>query len=449
MTIKNNDHFFDNLFRIALPIALQNLAISSVNMLDTIMVGRLGARELASVGLANQIWFLLMLFMFGSSTGAGVFIAQFWGKKDIKGIKKTAGLSMTISLCASLLFMLASLLIPKTLISLYSKDPEVIRLGAIYLKKVAISYPITALSFSLSLTLRSVEQVRLPMAATVVSLFINALFNYILIFGKLGFPAMGVAGAAYATVLARFVETLIVLAGAYAIKSPPAGKLRELSNWDWPFVSRFTSIAAPVILNEILWSLGITVYNAIMARVGTNAIAAFNVTNTISQLAMVIFMGSANAAAIMIGKRIGEGEISSAFDWAKRFAVLSPVFGIAVGLLVVPSAFLLPYLFFLEAEPLRQAARMVFVLAAVIPVKAFNLHMIVGICRAGGDTKFGAFFDLFGVWFVGIPLGLLGAFVFKLEPWLVFFLFYTDELSKSGLGIWRLVSKRWLNDVTK
>lgn len=449
MIPKTKDHFFYSLIYIALPIALQNLAVSSVNMLDTIMVGKLGATELAAVGLANQVWFLLMLFMFGSSTGAGVFIAQYWGKKDIKGIKKTAGLSMMLGLSAALLFMLASIFIPERIISLYSKDREVIRLGAVYLKNVAISYPITALSFTLSLTLRSVEKVRLPLFATVISLIINASLNYILIFGKMGFPAMGVAGAAYATVIARFIEALIVLIGAYVLKSPPAGKFKELTNWDSAFILRFVKIAAPVIINEILWSLGITFYNAVMARVGTDAIAAYNVTNTISQLAMVVFMGSANAAAVMIGKRIGEGDRPTAFAWAKLFAVFSPLSGIFIGLLVAPTAFILPYLFSLKPEPLAQAAKMIFVLAAIIPLKAFNLHVVVGICRAGGDTRFGAFFDLFGVWLVGLPLGLFAAFILKAEAWIIFAFLCMDELSKVGLGIWRLSTKRWLNDVTK
>ncbi len=448
MKRERHSGFYGSLARIALPIALQNLIISSVNMLDTVMVGRLGAAELAAVGLGNQVWFLLMLFLFGASTGAGVFTAQYWGKRDLAGVRKTTGLSMALGLAAALLFMAASLLAPTWILGLYSKDPDVVRLGAEYLRRVAPSYPLAALSFCMALALRGVERVRLPLAATVVSLALNAGLNYVLIFGKLGLPALGVRGAAYATVIARLVEALIVLIGAYARRMPPAGSLAELRSWDGAFLSRFTTIAAPVMVNEVLWSLGITCYNGILARVGTDAIAAYNVTSTISQLAMVLFMGTANAAAVMIGKRIGEGDRETAFAWARRFAILSPLLGVAVSALVVPTSALLPRLFALDPEPLRQASLMVYVLAAIIPFKVFNLHVVVGICRSGGDTKFGAFFDLFGVWGVGVPLALLGAFVLRVQPWMVFALLSLDELAKFGLGIWRLGTRRWLNDVT-
>ncbi|TFG83377.1 MAG: MATE family efflux transporter [Spirochaetales bacterium] len=417
-------------------------------MLDTVMVGRLGTAELAAVGLGNQVWFLLLLFIFGVSTGAGVFTSQYWGKRDMAGIRRCTGLSLTIGLSASLVFMVASMIFPKAILGLYTADPEVLELGARYLRLVAPSYPLAAASFVFAVALRGVERVRLPLVATTIALSANAFLNYVLIFGAFGFPRLGVAGAAIATVVSRAMEAGVTIIGAYAMKTPPAGRLAELLAWGGGFVPRFLRIASPVILNEVAWSMGITTYNAVFARVGTQAIAAYNVTATVSQLAMVFFLGSANAAAVMLGKRIGQGDRETAFAWARRFAILSPSLGLAMGLLLAPVSLVLPFLFPIGPEPLRQAGLMVIVLAAYFPFKVFNLHVVVGICRSGGDTRFGAFFDIAGVWGLGVPLAFVGAFVLHLESWQVFALLNVEELAKAFLGIWRLRSRKWLNDVT-
>lgn len=440
--------FYSDLVRIALPIAIQNMVASSVNMLDTVMVGRLGAAELAAVGLGNQIWFLLMLLMFGICSGSGVFTAQYWGKRDVAGIRRSTGLSLALALGAAILFLVAAMAFPRALIGFYTKDARVIELGADYLRLVAPSYPFAAAAFAMSLALRGVERVRLPLAATVVSLAVNATLNYALIFGKFGAPALGVAGAAIATVASRAVEAAIVFVGAYARKMPPAGSIREFRSWGGGFIPRYAKIVVPVIINEVTWSLGVTVYNAVMARVGTEAIAAYSVTNTISQLAMVLFLGTANASAVMLGTKIGAGDRATAYLWAKRFAVMSPAIGVLVGFLLVPTTLVLPYLFAIGAEPLRQAALMTIALGCVFPFKVFNLHVVVGICRSGGDTKFGAVFDIVGVWLFGVPLAALGAFVLRAEPWVVFALICSEEVAKCGLGVWRLATGRWLNDVT-
>jgi Na+-driven multidrug efflux pump len=172
------------------------------------------------------------------------------------------------------------------------------------------------------------------------------------------------------------------------------------------------------------------------------------VTNTVGQLAMVLFLGTANAAAVMIGNRIGAGDRDRAFAWARRFAIMAPIIGVIVGTLLVPASLALPWLFAIGSEPLRQARLMLVALAFVFPFKVFNLHVIIGICRSGGDTRFGAFFDIFGIWAIGVPLAVLGAFVLRLEPWIVFAMLNSEEIAKCGFGLWRLVTKRWLNDVT-
>ena len=439
--------FISDLVRIAVPIALQNLVSSAVNMLDTVMVGRLGEAPLAAVGLGNQVFFLLVLFVFGITSGSGVFTAQYWGAKDVPGIRRTVGLSLSLAVGCAALFSVAGLAFPAGVIGLYSRDPDVIRLGADYLRVAALGYLPTAASFSLGLSMRSVERVRLPMVATIISLGLNAFLNWVLIFGMFGLPAMGVVGAAWATVISRVVELGILLVGSYARDYPTAEKLSELVSWDRLWVSRFMTITLPVIANEVTWSLGITTYNAIFARAGTPHIAAYNVSNTVSQLAMVLFLGTANAAAVMIGKKIGEKKKDTAELWARRFAFMAPMVGLVVGLSLIPLRFVLPLLFKLDAATLAQVSSMLVVLGLALPFKVFNLHVIVGICRAGGDTKFGFWYDLGGIWGIGVPLAALGAFVFGLPAWGIFLLTMTEEVVKSGFGLWRLLSRKWIRSV--
>lgn len=440
--------FLGDLVRIAVPIALQNLVSSGVNMLDTVMVGQLGEAPLAAVGLGNQVFFLLVLFIFGITTGGGVFTAQYWGKHDLAGIRRTVGLSLAVSLCTALAFTVAGMAFPRAIMGVYSRDAAVIGLGSRYLRIVALSYLPMAASFVLGLSMRSVERVRLPLYATLLSLGLNAALNWILIFGKLGLPAMGVEGAAWATVASRVAELAILWWVSYARKYPTAGRFAELSRWDRLWVSRYFAIALPVIANEVTWSLGITTYNAVFARAGTAYIAAYNVTNTIGQLAMVLFLGTANAAAVMIGKKIGQGERSVAMLWARRFALMAPAIGLAVGLSLFPVRAAVPWLFRLDRATLAQVSAMLVVLGLALPFKVFNLHIVVGICRAGGDTRFGFWYDLGGIWGLGVPLAALGAFAFGLPAWGVFLMTMTEEVAKSSFGLWRLLSGKWVRDVT-
>jgi len=441
--------FLPDLLRLALPIALQNLVSALVNMFATIMVGSLGSASLAAVGLGNQVFFLLNLFLFGVATGGGVFSAQYWGKRDLAGLRRSFGLSLSIGLVAGLAFALAALLAPSFLIGLYSADPEVRALGASYLRVASLSYLPFALSLILGLTLRSVERVRLPLVASSISLALNVVLAWALIFGHLGLPALGVVGAAWATVIARLVEAAILLAAAIVGKAPILGRLEELLDWSGAWPLRYLAVAWPVILNEVTWSLGITLYNVIIARVGTGAIAAFNVVNTVNQLAMVLFFGVANAASVMIGKKIGEGRTDIAFAWARGFASLSPFLGLGMAALLVPFRFVLPLLYDLDPAVLAEASTMLLVLAAIFPFKVFNLTLIVGICRAGGDTKFSMYYDLGGVWGLGVPLAALGAFVWGLPAWGVFLMTASDDFAKAFVGVWRLFSKRWIRDVTQ
>ena len=436
--------FYSSLVAIAIPISLQALLQNFVNMIDTIMIGRLGSVEIAAVGLGNQIFFILNMILFGITSGGGVFIAQFWGKKDLAGIRKSLGLMTLIAFVVSFIFTIVCLLIPNQLIRLYSPDPQVIQVGGSYLRFVCLSYVPTAISFSITLALRSTERVKLPLVCTSISLFTNLIANYLLIF----VAGLGVKGAAIATVISRIIELVILATWSYSHKYEICGKLKELLGFNRYFIVKFLKIAFPVIINETFWGLGTSVYNAIFAHAGTNAFTAYSITGTISQLTWVFCMGFGNGIGVLIGKRIGEKKIDEAKTYAKRSMWFMPLIGAFVGVFLVPLSKLLPVFFNVDQEIIKTATAILMILIFVYPFNSFCMNWIVGVCRAGGDTVFSAVAEIVVLWCVAIPLGYVAAFVLHLPAPMIYLFFCSESIVKAIIGAIRVLSGKWLHEVT-
>lgn len=440
------DSFFSALFKISVPIMLQSLLQTFINMLDTIMIGRLGSVEIAAVGLGNSFFFVLNMILFGITSGGGVFIAQFWGKKDIKGIRKSLGIMLLLAVVVSAIFNILAILIPEQIMHLYSPDPQVIAVGADYLRVVSFSYIITAISFAYTLAFRGTEHVKLPFIATGVSLVVNATFNYIFIF----ICNWGVQGAGAATVISRLTEMFILIFFSYSKKYEPCGRLKELFSFDMSFVGRFIKIALPVIINESFWGLGTSVNNAIFAHAGTDSITAYNIVNTISQLTWVFCMGFGNGNGVIIGKKIGEGEQETARVYAKRSLWFMPLVGACVGIFLWPLSKTLPFFFNVSPEIIKTACNMIIVLICMYPFNSMCMNWIVGVCRAGGDTTFAALVEILVMWGISIPLGAVAAFVWHLSAvWIYACLLISESVCKAILGLIRVLSGKWLHDVTK
>lgn len=441
--------FFSTMLRLAVPIAMQQFVMNALNAVDVLMIGQLGEISVASIGLANQFFFLLSLFLFGVGSGSAVFSAQFWGRGDVANLRRVLGLALAIALTGASLFTATALFAPQMIMRFYTTDPAVIALGSHYLRTVGWCYVPTAISVMVGITLRSTRNVKLPMAVSIGALSLKTLLAYGLIFGRFGLPALGVTGAATATVIARFVECATLLFLSYRLRLPTAAQPRELVAWDRVFLRRFARTASPVVVAEILWSLGITTYSAIYARIGTDAIAAVNIASTVEGIALVPFMGLGNACAIILGNHIGAGDTETANDYARRFLKLAILVALGVGAVVFGVSRVILQLYRVSPEAQIYGRNILTVVAAVMWLKAANMVIIVGILRSGGDTRFGLFLDTGPLWLIGVPLALLGAFVFGLPVYWVVLLVMADELTKFLIGLRRVASGRWINNVVR
>jgi putative MATE family efflux protein len=440
-------NFYKTFFKLAVPVTLQYFFAASLNLIDNIMVGQLGAIELAAVGLANQVYFLLLLFLLGISGGASIFASQFWGAQDIKNVRRILGLSTIISAASALVFFLVSFFNAQAIIGLFSDDAAVIKLGGEFLATSSFSYVLMAITACYAAVLRSAGEVKLPMMVNIIALVANTVLNYVLIFGRFGLPELGVKGSAIATLIARLVEILLLLTIAYRYKYIVAAKLSELVDISADMVKRFVNTTGTVVVKDVIWAIGVILYMVIYAKMGTEVVAAVNIVTTIRQLAFVLFNGIAGACLVMVGHQIGAGNDDKAFLDAKRLLILTSLIGVVVGVLTIAGSKLILSPYNVSANVLRESQAILFVFALFIPFTVFNMVAVVGVLRSGGDAMFCLIMDLVAVYVIGMPLAFLGQSVWKLSVAAVFALITAQELFKFVLCWMRFISKRWINNL--
>ncbi|MEG1000368.1 MAG: MATE family efflux transporter [Cellulosilyticaceae bacterium] len=439
--------FLKSLWVLALPIALQSFITSSLNLIDNVMVGKLGEQAIASVGLANQFIFIFSLCIMGVNAGASVFMAQYWGRKDMPSIKKVLGLDITVGFVVSMLFGLICMFTPEIVMEILSKDQDVINLGIGYLRIVGISCIFTNFTQAYSSALRSTEQVKVPMYASLIGVMVNAVLNWVFIFGKLGAPEMGVYGAALATTIARLVEMLFIVGYVYMSKNKVASSLKELFSFDKSFVKVYFKTSWSVIANELIWSVGLAAYSTAYARISTNAVATMQIANTLNNVFTVLLVGMAVGTAIMIGNKIGAGEEEEARNCATNTGILTPMVSIvvAVAIWVLAPVVLKP--FNVTQETYQDTIQVLRIMALFFPIKAFNMVMIVGVFRGGGDTTYSMLVQAGTVWLYSVPIAFIAVTVFALPVQAVFFLISTEECVKIIFELTRLKSGKWLKNV--
>jgi putative MATE family efflux protein len=439
--------YFSEVRKIAVPIIIQQLMFSGLNMLGVVLVGQKGDASVAAVGLAGQIAFLLNLVHFGIISGAAMFTAQFWGRRDVPNLRRVLGLCLMMAVSASLIFFALSQLWPEQILRVYSKDTTVIALGTDYIRTFSWTFIFFAITFSYALVMRSTGDVRTPTTISVIALAISTFLSYSLIFGRFGFPEFGIKGAAVAAVIARLLECATLLIVVYRGKSPVAASLRELTDFDVKFFSKVIGPMLPVILNELFWALGITTYNIIYGRMGTTSYAAMNIVSTIEQVAFVIFIGISNATSVLVGNRIGAGREGEAHLYAGRSLGIGIAGGLLIGLLLQLVKEPVLSLYNVSPEVIENASRVINVVTFFLWVRINNMTIVVGILRAGGDTRFSLFLDGIIIWLVGVPMAYLAAFVWDLPVYFVYLCAMSEETTKWILGMARYRSRKWINNL--
>jgi len=439
--------FYKQLAIIAIPIVVQNLVAAMLNMVDNVMVGGLGKESLAAVGIANQIFFIFVLVLFGINAGISVFIAQFWGRESYDDIKKATGMGLIFSFVFGISFMVLALLIPDKLISIFTTDKAVIELGVTYLKIVAFGYPLSAISMVYAVSMRATEKVNIPLISSVISLGLNTFLNYSLIYGNFGFPALGVSGAAIATVISRTLEIIIIVSIVYYKNMAVACKISDIKKITVKFVLSIFKISVPVLLNESLWVLGTSVFAVVYGRMGTDEIASFNIVQTLDRIAFVAVLGLGNACAVIVGKQIGAGRPDRAFTYAARSNFIAPFVGISIALLTIAVRYPVLSLYDVPIQVKDYASLMILISALSMPMRALNFTNLMGVMRAGGDAHFILALEAIPLWTVAVPLTIVGGLVAGFPIPLVYLLALSEELIKCILGIYRFLSKKWIRNL--
>ncbi len=440
--------FYSRLLAIAVPITMQGLINFGVNMADTVMLGRLGEVSLSAASLANQFCFLFMILNFGLAGGAGVLTGQFWGKGDRESITKTLSIVYRITAALATLFFLACQLFPTTIMGFYTKNPEVIELGGQYLRILSWAFLLQGISTVSAIVLRTVGIVRLTLVTALITLANNVFMNWMLIFGNLGAPAMGVAGAAVATAISRLLEFTIIVVFLLRIDKKIRFKLRSLWRVDRPILRDYFHNGLPVLISDAFLAVGMNISSAIIGHLGASFVAANAITGVVWQLMTVLLMGLAGASSVIVGNTVGERR----YDDAQRYGVTFLAMSVMVGLIAATGLILLrnvaPTLYNVADDTRLLAAEIMVATGVVSAFSSVNMMLTKGVLRAGGDTRFLMLADVLFLWAVSLPVGYLVALVLHAPPLLVIFALRIDEVIKATWCVHRLLGRRWIKNVT-
>ena len=446
--------FYKHLFLLALPVIVQNLITTSLGFLDTFMVGLLGSDQMSAVTVANVPVFIIQLVVFGLQSGSSVLISQFYGKGDYDAISRVMGIGFYVSGAVNLVFGCIMCFFPVQFMGLFGSDAGVIALAAEYARMVAFSFFFDGLAQVYIAAHRSMANPKLGLYILVVSMVSNTFLNWVFIFGNLGAPALGVVGAAVATLSARVLEFVIMLSYALTnrrFRLKPAVLFRP----GRALLAKFLHYSGPVVLNETLWGLGTAIYPTIMGHMeGSQAIlAAFGISGNIEKVATVVVFAIAGTAAIIVGREIGAGRRDTVYEVGLTLDTLAFLAGLIVGLVLIVLTFtffspVLYPMFHLSPEASSIATMMSVVTFSFLSLRSFNSTNTVGVLRGGGDVRTASIIDLSPLWFVSIPLAALAGLVFHWGILVVYLCISLENVVKFFFGMARLRSGAWIRDVT-
>lgn len=443
--------FYARFFRLLLFISLQNIITTSVSLADNIMLGRFSENALAGVAQVNQIQFLLQMIVNGAAEGMLVLNAQYWGRRDVDAIKKVIAIALRVCVTAGIIMTLATLIFPRQLMLMLIKDEAVIEEGMKYMQVMSFSYIIFCVSNVLISALRGIENVKLGTAISLCTLVVNVSLNYLLIFDHVGLPQIaGTYGAAIATLAARVVELGIVV--WYVLKKENVLKfrLRDALHFDRTLTGDFFRAALPVMLTGAFWGLAMMVQAAILGHLGVTATASSSVANSVFQIISVLCYAAASAGGILIGKAVGRDDTDLVKSYSRTLQVIFLVIGVLTGLaLYLVRDPILDIYSTLTPETREMSRKFMAVLAVTVVGTSYQCPVLSGIVRAGGSPKVQMYNDIIFMWGFVLPLSLLGAFVWNLDPVVVFIFLKCDQILKCGTAVVVCNRYRWIKRLAR
>lgn len=440
--------FIWGLLALGLPVAVQNLLISSMSAVDTLMVSRLGEVTVGAVGICNQYNQLFNSALYGFSSAGALFIAQYWGVKNGRGISRAYGIMMVFMAGIGLVFVLPALAAPEVVMRIYTDKSELQAVGARYLRLAGISYMFQCLIMGVSTFLRSVEKVRLPLISSAIAVFTNTLLNWVLIFGKLGMPALGVEGAAIATILSNGLNLTFLICVCLVKKYPYMWAWKDALNWENGFVKDFFLKLLPIFANEMLMGLALAIINVILGRQPQEAIAALSIFRVLEGFIFAFFMGFFNASSVMVGKKVGAGDLHGAMSDAKKFAWVCPLVSLVPCLVLVLLRNQLPAFFSIGEEAGKYLAGMVIVNLIFCPMRMSN-YIQNATYRAGGQAVYGTVLELLCIFLLSIPLVWFLGIHLKAAFLVVFTAIYLEDAVKLFIEIRYTLLGKWIRPVTR
>ena len=468
---QNQPYFYKSVFKLALPIALQSLISIGVNMLDTIMVGSLGETALSATSLANSFITIYHIFCMGLGMGASVLVSRYWGMKKValqnisnancdlskenkaledasRALKQTITLMLRITVILAAVFALLTMFVPEIIMKTYTSDKAIIAEGSVYFKYSVITYFFLGLSLVTTIVLRSVGQAKLPLIVSIGAFFVNIFANYTFIFGKFGAPAMGVAGAAFATLLARIFETAIILGFLFVKDKRINYRIRDIFMKTKSLVPEYIKISIPVLISDAILALGTNAIAMVIGRLGAAFVAANAITSVTQQLSTVFVQGVSQSGAIVTGQTLGTGDRKKTMEQGWMFLGIGFALGTisAIFILFISNPIIMSYN--VSEETIKIAKQLMIALSVNIIFRATNSIMTKGVLRGGGDTKMLMLADNIFGWLLALPLGILAGFVFKLPPFWIYTCLRADEIAKTLWCVYRLKSEKWIKKIS-
>lgn len=440
--------WYKMMLSIAIPMSMQALITFVVNLIDTIMLGRVGEVALSASSLGSSFFMIVSVIAMGLGCGSSVITAQYWGKGEIEPIRQTASICIKICIGVALIATAVTVAIPEQIMTIYTTDPEVIVEGGNYLRVLAISFVLSSMSTCMTALLRSVSIVKVSLFASIGSCFVNIFFNWVYIYGNLGAPALGVTGAAIGTVIARVFEFGFIAIYFFGIDKRIGFRVRHLKSWNAAIAKTFVSVSLPVVISDLIMIIGNTLITVVIGHIGTAMTAANSIASTVNNVVTNLFFGLSNASTILIGNDIGAGRKEEAYMEGKTYYALAIIVGVVGGVVL----YLLqdPIISIYNVSDLTRSytAEMCTVLCCLMPLFLLDHLLTKGTLRGGGDTKFLMFADTVFAYLVAAPLGALAAFYWNAPIWVIYLFLKSDFICKTVVCSIRFFSKKWIKDVT-